>query len=278
MFIEHLLPAAVRATASFDVAFLVEATHQGHDEVAANALLASLPSGLRAADAWLDELTSLWRYEFGEPWTVLGKPVFGPHCWPLMRNLVGATETACRLLSGNELTRWVGRVDNPINHDAALTEMAPAQRFPQDATVRYEVRTGVGNRDADWWLQRAPYQPVLFDVKRRSADLLHLFGRTVAGERRPNGHAPAPTHDPALLFRSVEAKFLAIDPATRLQGAWVASGLKQEPSGLREAFNKLDAGKVHFAVLGGWGRGALVLSHDPSHARVVLATLGDAAL
>ena len=61
---------------------------------------------------------------------------------------------------------------------------------------------------------------------------------------------PAPEHDPALLFRSVEQKLIVADPDKVLQGAWIVTDIKQEASELDAAFRSLDAAKVHFAVVG----------------------------
>ena len=63
---------------------------------------------------------------------------------------------------------------------------------------------------------------------------------------------PEPDHDPSLLFRSVEGKFLDVDPDTALQGAWITTHIKQNRALLVKAFSSLPADKVHFAIFGDW--------------------------
>jgi len=95
---------------------------------------------------------------------------------------------------------------------------------------------------------------VLLDVKQRIADLIHAMDREFTGKVAPN-----PTHDTALVFRSIESKFADADPDVQLQGAWIATDLQQEVAELPAAFETLDGRKVHFAILGDWEPGVHVL-------------------
>jgi len=74
------------------------------------------------------------------------------------------------------------------------------------------------------------------------------------------GAESVPDHDPALLFRSVEQKFVPADPDAKLQGVWVLTNIKQDEDRLLVAFADLDETKVHFAVLGDWKRDAYVIA------------------
>ena len=106
--------------------------------------------------------------------------------------------------------------------------------------------------------------PVLLDVlacgtAAVNAGTAHLLSQCPGGERRqasglscgnvpitargPVGASgldsvPEPADDPALVFRSIEEKFV---PA-----AWIVTDIKQEQMALAKAFERLDSGKVHF--------------------------------
>ncbi len=91
-------------------------------------------------------------------------------------------------------------------------------------------------------------------VKRRTTDFIQQAERIVT-----EGAAPEPDHDPAVLFRSVEQKFVAANPSVRLQGAWIFTDIQQEEELLARAFSALDPDKVHFAVFGDWKLDVYVL-------------------
>jgi len=98
---------------------------------------------------------------------------------------------------------------------------------------------------------------VLLDVKRRTTDFIAQME-----EMKDDGADAPPDHDPALLFRSVEQKFVGADPDTRLQGVWILTDIKQDEHRLRSAFADLDESKVHFAILGDWKPDAYVLARQ----------------
>ena len=88
---------------------------------------------------------------------------------------------------------------------------------------------------------------MLLDVKRRTADFIAQEEEMATDEL-----IQEPIHDPALLFRSVEAKFLPADSSARLQGAWICTDIKQNEEKLSQAFATMSADRVHFAILGDW--------------------------
>jgi hypothetical protein len=97
---------------------------------------------------------------------------------------------------------------------------------------------------------------VLLEVKRRTRDFIEQADQ-IADEMP---EAPEPQHDPKILFRSVEHKFVPAYPDERLQGVWIVTDIKQNEGELANAFNTLDPAKVHFAILGDWEPDAYVLS------------------
>lgn len=274
MLIDEQFPQAVGGRATLREAFVAEAMSAGTSPPDAERLFAALPARLAQAECFMDRVTDLWRYEFGRPWTLGRGALLGPHVWQPVRHLVSATRCAVRLLQPPALARWMARLDDDSHHEEVLVELLPAPRFPNGVGAEFEFRTGVGNRDVDWRLTTPGERPLLFDVKRRIKDLLALAERTMAGERRENGTAPQPAHDAGLLFRSVEKKYAKVDPDVQLQGAWIVTGLKQEATDLRRAFDALDHRRVHFAVLGGWSGGVGLLTRRVSDRSLVLGRLG----
>jgi hypothetical protein len=49
---------------------------------------------------------------------------------------------------------------------------------------------------------------LLLEVKNRIKDSIEALARIQRGEKDPDGTAPAPTHDPFVLFKNVESKFM----------------------------------------------------------------------
>jgi len=149
---------------------------------------------------------------------------------------------------------------NPEKHRDTLAEFLPILRLPEGIATNFEVPTGVGNQDVDWCILSGEGRPVLIEVKSRFRDLLEAMDRLEAGERDPDGTAPAPIHDVSLLFRSIEKKYAPNNPALQLQGAWIVTDLKQKESELNATFDALDGSKVHFAILGDWDPGIKLLT------------------
>lgn len=103
---------------------------------------------------------------------------------------------------------------------------------------------------------------VLVDVKHRIRDLIEGLGRICAGERDPDGTAPAPDHDTALLFRSTAEKFVSRDSSQCVQGVWVVTQLMQERSEVRKTFDSIHASRLHFAVINNWEDDADILARE----------------
>ncbi len=131
-------------------------------------------------------------------------------------------------------------------HQDYLAEMFPMLRVEPSIAAEHEADgRGAGNRTLDWAIGPAGGRLVLMDVKRRYADFIAQVRDAPAA-----GNMPAPEHDVALLFRSVESKLMPANPDDVLQGVWIATDIKQEATELDDAFGALDSAKVHFAILG----------------------------
>jgi hypothetical protein len=79
-----------------------------------------------------------------------------------------------------------------------------------------------------------------------------------------------PIHDPAKLFRSVEAKFLPADPNTHLHGAWICTDIKQNEEVLLQAFMGMSEDRVHFVILVDWEDDVYVLVRRPEDYQFLL--------
>jgi hypothetical protein len=175
--------------------------------------------------------------------------VWGAHMWVPVKYLFSALVCARSRLSAAKRTDYLARLADADRHQATLVEMARLSRVDPAVATDFEVAgLGQGDRTVDWAIRPGEGRTVLLDVKRRTADFIAQF----QAMRPDDAPAAAPEHDPALMFRSVEQKFLAVNFDTQLQGVWIVTDIKQETEELARAFNSLDPAKVHFVVLGDW--------------------------
>lgn len=173
-------------------------------------ITALVPRAISTTPCFLDRLTGLWRYDFGEPLTLPGDGVvLGTNMYQPVDRLYDVLACAHHRLKPDELSNYLVRLADPNKHDDLLFEFAPILRLPSDVEASYEVAGhGVGNRTVDWLLRPASGPPIAMDVKNRTKDLLESLIRLQAGEREADVAAPAPIHDAGLLFAGLEQKFL----------------------------------------------------------------------
>lgn len=237
---------------------------RGRNKAHARALAAMTPAALRAAPCFLDRMTGLWLYDFGDPaMTGQGFVYGGGQTWHRLTTLIDVVACAHARLDPSVFADYLTRLEDPTKHADLLFEFAPVLRLDPATTARYEV-TGEspGNRKIDWKIEAADGFAILLEVKRREADFISSVERIASGERAADGTVPAPEHDTDLLFRSVEAKFLPRSPDQTPQEAWIGTALMQEASELEQSFLRLDPTKVHFAILGTWDGTVHLLTRD----------------
>jgi hypothetical protein len=237
---------------------------RGRDAGTAEELLALVPASLRESPCFLDRMTKIWLYDFGEPVLTSGGVTSGVDITfhPLTR-LVDVVECARARLSESDLTNYLGRLADPNKHADMLFEFAPILRLDRTTAVDYEAAgEGPGNSRIDWRISDTNGFSVLLEVKRRQTDLIQGFKRVQAGELDDDGRVLPPEHDTDLLFRSVESKFNPRILGELAQGVWIGSGLMQERKELEASFLRLDPSRVHFAVLGTWAPAAHILVRE----------------
>lgn len=245
MWIEKIKPELVGGKSALPDCLRAEGLRRGWSDAQCAELAAMLPGELASCACFLDKLTGIWRYEFGRPHTVGESLVWGTHMWAPVPVLFDVLACARRRLPREKLAAYLTLLANTDKHQEYLAEMLPLLRVNPAVPADHEVAgRGAGNKTIDWAIGPIGSRCVLMDVKRRYVDFIAHMGAPIKSE------VPAPEHDPARLFLSVEQKFIAADPDTVLQGAWIVTDIKQEANEFATTFKSLDAAKVHFAVLG----------------------------
>jgi hypothetical protein len=210
-----------------------------------------VPAQILELVCFLDRITGEWRYDYGEPLVLPnGQRLFGTNTYNEVDRLFDVLDCPRRRLDPDQLANYIGRLADRVNHQHLLVEFAPILRLNASVKVEYEVSGfGKSNNTIDWLIHSEPVC-LLLEVKNRIRDLIEASIHMQRGKTDPDGTAPAPIHDPTLLFKSVESKFRTRNPSEMIQAIWIATTLKQEESELRAAFAQLDASYVHVVLLG----------------------------
>jgi hypothetical protein len=257
MKIQEIAPDLVIAVAPLSERLRQDAIAAGFDAARADLFVEGLPPNLKTALCFHDKLTGFWRYEFGEPFYLESQNqlLWGSHMWVPVQYLRRALVCFHRRIPATKRTRYLQRLDEKAKHLDVLSEMLPLLNVNELISADFEVTgRGTGEKEIDWLIGPVGGREVLLDVKSRALDLIQQMDQEPAGDE-----TSAPTHDASLMFRSLETKFASANPSTLLQGAWLATHIKQEEGELRDAFLALDASKIHFAILAHWDPGGLVL-------------------
>jgi hypothetical protein len=229
-----------------------------------------IPGRLRSSPCFLDKLTGIWCYDFGEPFVLDdGSLVFGTHMWLPVELLFDVILCANKRLTSIQLTNYLLRLADPSRHEDLLIEFSPILRLSSEVATTYEVEGyGEGSSKVDWLLSPPNSEPILLEVKNRKLDLIDQFQK---GEYESKETMPAPTHDTALIFRSLEEKFRPNDAENIIQGAWIRTHLMQEETELQASFLQLDRTRIHFAILGDWKDDVYLLSINSAIKEKLLA-------
>ena len=179
----------------------------GCDRKYIEGLCDDLPAPIRSCPCFLDRCTNLWRYDYGNPFSGLpnGGAVFGTHMYQQVENLLNVMIAAKRMLKPAAHNAYLLRLADQSKHEDALVEFMPIIRVKEQLDADFEV-TGhcEGNRTVDWVIRTVGKPPLLIDIKNRSRDLFELLAALDTESTPTSSVTPAPSHDPALLFKSLE--------------------------------------------------------------------------
>src|SRR5712692_175074 len=134
-----------------------------------------LPEVIRSAPCFLDRLTGLWRYDFGNPFDGLpgDQIVFGTHMYQPVERLFDVVSCAMWRLTPEQLADYLKRLGDPNKHEDLIVEFAPILRLGPEVAVTYEVSGyGEGDTKVDWLISAQNSPPVLLDIKNRARDLI----------------------------------------------------------------------------------------------------------
>ena len=245
--------------------FIDLAAKHGDDQSYAVELLRLLPQNIKEAPVWFDELTRLWRYEYGVPFDRLpeGTIISGTNVNRPVQDLYAAIKLADKFLTRAQLLHFRERLSNREKHGEVLFEMRPVRDVEDGLQITYEVAgLGVGNKRCDWHL-RGKSANVLLEVKCRNKSLIeHLKQITPDLNRNVNQIVPT-APNPEDLFKSVEDKFQERDPSVQLQGVWIHAQIKEDEESLTSHFNNiLNKNKVHFSILSDWQDDGFILARN----------------
>jgi hypothetical protein len=161
-----------------------------------------VPAQIVKLICFFDRITGLWRYDYGEPFDLAGgQVVFRGNTYNEVDRLFDVLNCARWRLNPRQLSNYLRRLADPNKRQDLLIEFAPILRLDPSAEVDYEVAGYTeGNNTIDWFI-RSERVSLLLEVKNRIKDSIEALARIQRGEKDPDGTAPAPTHDPFVLFK-----------------------------------------------------------------------------
>lgn len=90
-----------------------------------------LPKPISTAPVWFDNLTRLWRYEYGMPLDHLPEDmiVVGTHMYLPVTELYSAVRIADKRLTSTHLIEFLERLSNKAKHADVVFEMRPIKNL-----------------------------------------------------------------------------------------------------------------------------------------------------
>jgi hypothetical protein len=214
-------------------AFKKLAIEYGDKEAYAIELLKLLPQSLKEAPVWFDNLTSLWRYEYGLPIDRMPEEmvVVGTNMYLPVSELYCAVRIADKRLSRIQLLEFLERLSDKGKHADALFEMRPVRDINAGLRASYEVSgLGVGNTTCDWQV-KGKFINVVFEVKNRSKSLVEHLKQLIPDLNKGASQTLPTAPSPADLFKSVENKLQERCYVLQLQDVWFIPTSKRTRKG-----------------------------------------------
>lgn len=258
MLIERVKPEFIGGKDSLSICLISELQQLNIDNQEISKILSYIPTDFLSIKCFLDKITNLWRYEFGYPSSLPNTRQLlwiANEMWPPVKVLAQVLLCAYSKLLEIKFKSYLNKLTAIRKHSDSLVEMLPILRIDKNIPTDFEVMGyGPGKTNVDWIIGPIEKRLILIDVKNRMKDLYLMMDQATPQK---------PIHNPELIFRSIEGKYLPADPDERLQGAWIVTQVKQEYKELNSAFNALDSSKVHFAILGNEFEGACIITRRP---------------
>ncbi len=209
-----------------------------------------LPRHLKESTAFRCALTGLWRYDFGDPYTIDGGKgaLYGTDQCPQVKWLYQCVQLMQGILSDSDLLKFLHRLGDRSRHLEALVECSPLTVLRATRKVEYEVQ-GCGHRRVDFFITPETGTPVLIDSKCRIRELI---------QKLPLNSKPNPTG----IFKSLPDKFEKQDPRVILQGGWIHTVVGYLEEELRLEFNRTDPSRLHFIIIGCWDEKSYLLARN----------------
>jgi hypothetical protein len=263
MSIKDLLGPLVGETSHLVDVFLDVAEKYGQGREGATELFRILPMEVKSALAFFDQLTSRWRYDFGEPLELQGsnQVLLGTHQWPEVEHLYRALRSMEQNVPTPALLQYLKRLAERSKHQEVLFEARPLFYLAEGTAPEFEVSGyGKGNRTIDWRFSPKGSVDILVEVKYRIGDVVQHIGPMAPGLDAGQDSVSSGPGKPEALFPSTFDKFLAVNPSTQLQGAWVYSNIKVKLADLVAYFLSLPEDQLHFAIISTWNETGFLLS------------------
>ncbi|MCX5866846.1 MAG: hypothetical protein NT009_05070 [Proteobacteria bacterium] len=243
-------------------AFLECAAKQGDFKDYAIELIRLLLQDLKETSVWFDNLTELWRYEYGVTYDRLPEETFisGTNVYFPVDELYVSLKIADKRLKRDQLLKFLERLSNREKHYDVIFEMRPIKNVKSNLQINYEVSgLGIGNTNCDWQVKKKVIN-IVFDVKNRTKSLIEHMKQIIPGLNRGVANILPLPPNPADLFKNVENKLKEKCFLRQLQGVWIHTDIKESEDELNLFFqNKLNRKKVHFAILSDWEDDAFIL-------------------
>jgi len=246
-------------------AFKNVAVEYGDSGSYAQELINLLPESIRRAPVWFDNLSKIWRYEFGMPLDRLPEDmlVFGTHMYLPVSTLYCALRIADKWLTRAQLIAFLERLADEGKHADVTFEMRPIKELKARLKPMYEISgLGVGNTTCDWQV-KGKLLNIIFDVKNRRKSLVDHLTQLIPDLNRGARQSLPTAPNPEDLFRSVEKKLKERCYMLQLQGVWIHSEIKEDEEKLTAYFrDNLNRKKIHFAILSDWEGDACILARN----------------
>lgn len=245
--------------------FIRCADEHGDSKDYAIELLKLLPQDLKEASVWFENLTNLWRYEYGRPYDRMpeGTIISGTNVHLPLFELYLSVRIADKRLKRGQLLKFLERLSSKAKHCDVLFEMRPMKDVKETLKANYEVTgKGTGNTTCDWQV-KGNLINIVFDVKNRTKSVLEQMKQIIPNLNRGAANVFPSAPNPEDLFKSVENKLKERCYLVQMQGAWIHSDIKEHEDTLTRYFKKtLNRKKVHFAIISDWGNDAFMLARN----------------